>query len=142
MLNVFVYGTLKPGEINDWVWAKETVTVCPAIAPGQLYALPFGYPAMVAGCAGSEWVHGFLLSLTNPESLTRLDEFEQHDPDEFRHYAPGLLLHQHQYQRQPIETFEPNRNRLMTAWAYLMTAEQVRRLGGILLPDGLWCTEK
>lgn len=142
MVNIFVYGTLKPGERNYPVCAREVASARPAIAPGHLFALPFGYPAMVPDPSHSGWVQGFLLALVNSESLTRLDAFEQHDSEEFRRYAPGLLLHQHQYQRQPIDTFDPDQNRLMTAWAYLMTAEQVRRLGGILLPDGAWSEEK
>jgi gamma-glutamylcyclotransferase (GGCT)/AIG2-like uncharacterized protein YtfP len=139
MLNVFVYGTLKPGEINYHVCARYVKSAQPAIAAGQLYALPLGYPAMTPG---STLVHGFVLSFTNQESLDLLDRFEQHDPEEFSRYASNLAINQNQYRRQKIEILDQNQNRLEPAWAYLMAAEQVKRLGGILLPDGKWSYEK
>lgn len=149
------------------------MSVRPAIAPGYLYALPFGYPAMTIG---SGTVRGFLLSFYNPECLTRLDEFEQHDPSEFRRYKPDLILAENQYERKQIEVMELNQNRQVshdssdeqfkfqtigsgkadrgsphknlhsttfrTAWAYLMTTEQVVQLGGVPLPDGEWNPKK
>ncbi len=149
------------------------MSVRSAIAFGHLYALPFGYPAMTVG---SGIVRGFLLSFHNPECLTRLDRFEQHDPSEFRRYKPDLILDENQYERKQIEVVELNQNRqvslngsdkrfnlqivgsrevdrgsahknlhnatLQTAWVYLMTTEQVVRLGGVPLPDGEWNPEK
>jgi gamma-glutamylcyclotransferase (GGCT)/AIG2-like uncharacterized protein YtfP len=46
-INIFVYGTLKPGESNYQQYcAGRVLEAKRAIAFGQLFALPFGYPAM------------------------------------------------------------------------------------------------
>jgi gamma-glutamylcyclotransferase (GGCT)/AIG2-like uncharacterized protein YtfP len=132
---VFVYGTLKPGECNDWVIKDYVLATCPAIALGQLFSLPLGYPAMTPG---NDPIQGVLLSFRDSSILTTLDAFEQHDPQKFAQYAPGQILQQNQYQRHPIAVFTPSHQPLGTAWAYLMTPEQINRLGGILLPGGRW----
>ncbi len=135
---VFVYGTLKPGEINYWVCAKSVVEAYPAIAYGQLYALPLGYPAMTSG---NTPVHGFILSLKDSDALNTLDQFEQHDPEMLKRYASGQLPEQNQYERKLIEVFCPKQDSVTLAWAYLMTLEQVQRLDGVLLPDGCWTSK-
>ncbi|MBD2327448.1 gamma-glutamylcyclotransferase [Alkalinema sp. FACHB-956] len=46
-INVFVYGTLKPGHAAyDRFCAGKTIAEVAAIVPGRLYHLPLGYPAM------------------------------------------------------------------------------------------------
>ncbi|MBW4519137.1 MAG: gamma-glutamylcyclotransferase [Scytolyngbya sp. HA4215-MV1] len=132
---VFVYGTLKPGEMNDWVVRDQVVSARPAIAFGQLFSLSLGYPAMAIG---SDPIQGVLLSFRDERILLTLDTFEQHDPQEFAYHAPGQILHQNQYQRHPIAVFSPSHHPLGIAWAYLMTLEQINRLGGRFLPDGQW----
>lgn len=139
MIQVFVYGTLKPGEVNYRVCAGAVVETRPAIASGLLYALPLGYPAMTAG---KGMVRGSILSFAHPGILSVLDEFEQHDPQEFSHLLPDLCWQQHQYQRQQIQVFDPKQNCLTPAWAYLMTAQQVTQLGGVLIGNGDWHPEK
>ena len=132
---VFVYGTLKPGECNDWVIRDHVVATCPAISLGQLFSLPLGYPAMTPG---NDFIQGVLLSFRDSSILAILDAFEQHDPQEFARHAPGLILQQNQYQRHAIAVFTPSHQLLGTAWAYLMTPEQIDRLDGTLLPGGRW----
>jgi gamma-glutamylcyclotransferase (GGCT)/AIG2-like uncharacterized protein YtfP len=128
LLKVFVYGTLKPGECNYQRYcAGFVVGAQPAVARGLLFALPVGYPAMTPG-EGS--VHGVLLSFANPAILRHLDELEN--------YAPHLPDSQNEYDRQQIEVFNPALQSLGLVWAYLMTPERVRRIGGVPIPAGVW----
>lgn len=128
IVNVFVYGTLKPGEANyqsycaDWV-----LTAKRAIALGKLFALPLGYPAMTKG---NLQVHGYLLAFPNADILRNLDlleDYHQHQPA-----AKNL------YNRQLIATYNLDFSYLGKAWVYLMTIEQVYSYGGVLLADGWW----
>ena len=127
-MKVFVYGTLKPGECNYLRYCEgKVVDACPAIARGQLVALPIGYPAMVAG---DGIVCGFLLCFANSAILDDLDRLED--------YHPLREPTQNEYQRESIEIFDLNFQSLGTAWAYCMVPDRVRSLGGIWLPDGRW----
>jgi gamma-glutamylcyclotransferase (GGCT)/AIG2-like uncharacterized protein YtfP len=127
-MKVFVYGTLKPGECNYSRYCEgKVVDAVPAIARGQLFALPMGYPAMVLG-EGS--VCGFLLSFAGGAVLADLDLLED--------YHPQREPAQNEYQRQEIEIFDRHLKPLGTAWTYFMLADRVRSLGGIFLPDGMW----
>ena len=137
---VFVYGTLKPGEINYHICERFVVAVEPAIALGQLYSLPFGYPAMTI--TSQEKVHGHLLTFHSTQILEILDAFEQHDPIEFVRYAPTQQLELNQYQRQKIQTFSAINEPLAPAWAYLMSNQQVNRLGGTLIRAGCWNSDR
>jgi gamma-glutamylcyclotransferase (GGCT)/AIG2-like uncharacterized protein YtfP len=98
-----------------------------AIALGQLYALPLGYPAMAEGNAP---VHGYLFSFDDPAVLDALDELEDYNPDR--------LDEQNEYNRIWVEVFTPNMKPLGFAWAYRMAIEQIQSFGGILLPEGRW----
>lgn len=98
-----------------------------AIAPGQLFSLALGYPAMTPG---SSPVQGFVLSFSTFDILHQLDWLEDYDPQ-----RPA---DQNEYYRQLIEIYDTAREPLGTAWAYLMTKEQVEAFGGVLLPDGFW----
>lgn len=128
LIKVFVYGTLKPGEANhrqfcaDYVVAAQT-----AIALGQLFDLPLGYPAMTSG---NFKVYGVLLSFANFEIISQLDWLEDYDPQR--------AIAENEYYRQQIEVYDTTLVSLGTAWTYLMTPEQVRTFGGVLLPDGWW----
>ncbi len=127
-LQVFVYGTLKPGERNyEQYCAGKVVEEKRAIAFGELFSLPAGYPAMTPGNAK---IHGFLLTFPDLTVLQKLDHLEGYDPS-----RPEA---QNEYNRHQIETYNPSRQPLAIAWAYLMTPAQVRRQKGILLPSGWW----
>lgn len=139
-VNVFVYGTLKPNEINHFVCADYVEECHPAIAHGLLYYLPFGYPAMIPTEAGL--VQGYVLVFTNPRVLSVLDNFEQHDPEKFRVYAPGQILAANQYQRKLLQTYTPDHEPAWLAWSYVMTAEQIFCLNGIAAPNGCWSSEQ
>lgn len=133
-VDVFVYGTLKPGEANYQRYcAGKVLSVQRAITYGQLYALPFGYPAMIAG---DRLVYGFLLTFANADILAALDRLEGYDS-----YQPAT---ENEYIRQRIETYTSNLKPLAAAWIYLMTLQQVKAASGLLLPDGWWsgCGQK
>ena len=128
MLKVFVYGTLKPGEINyQRFCAGKVIEEKRAIAQGHLFALPFGYPAMTPGDGR---VQGYLLTFADSEVLCALDRLED--------YHPERLPEHNEYNRQLIETFNLAGEPLETAWAYLMSPHLVRSYGGIFLPSGWW----
>lgn len=136
LIHLFVYGTLKPGEPNYHVCAEFVVQAEAAIAPGRLYHLPFGYPAMTLADSGE--VHGYILTFADPIALVILDEFEQHCPDTFRRMLPEAVYEEHQYSRKPIHVFNPKRSHMQVAWGYVMTQEQICRLRGVFVPNGNW----
>ena len=140
MLHIFVYGTLKPGESNHRICVSSVLEARPAMAQGELYALPFGYPAMAL--SATTWdrssVHGFLLSFADAGILDVLDAYEQHDPEMFRCCAPHLVLAQHQYDRTQIKIYDQAQRLLGSAWSYVMSLEQIQRLGGTYLLSGQW----
>ena len=128
-LRFFVYGTLKPGEVNYERYCTNNVIASQrAISRGQLFALPMGYPAMTPG---NQPVHGFLLTFSNPTILATLDKLEGYHGDD-RPYTVNL------YNRLEIEVFQSDGLSLGLAWAYLMTPQQVQQFGGQLLPEGCW----
>ncbi|MBD2529392.1 gamma-glutamylcyclotransferase [Nostoc flagelliforme FACHB-838] len=128
LIQVFVYGTLKPGETNYQKYcADKVVDVKRAFVQGKLFALPIGYPAMTLG---DSQVHGYLLSFSNPRILNELDVLED--------YQPNRQMPENLYNRQITEVYEPQSLSLGWAWVYLMTLDRVDQLGGFLQPDGWW----
>ncbi|HCF29912.1 MAG TPA: hypothetical protein DEV81_22530 [Cyanobacteria bacterium UBA11049] len=127
-MRVFVYGTLKPGESNyqRYCVGKVVEEKC-AIALGQLFSLPFGYPAMTPG---SSFVRGFLLSFADPQILPQLDWLEDYDPQR--------PLSENEYYRQQIEVYDRSLAPLGNAWAYFMTPARVNLFGGVPLTNGRW----
>lgn len=126
-INIFSYGTLKPGELNYKQYCAQVLTVKRAITFGKLFALPLGYPAMTRG---ESLVKGFLLSFPDSNILVQLDLLEG--------FNPSSLAANNEYNRQLIETYDSGLVPLGLAWAYLMTPQQVNSLGGIFLADGWW----
>ncbi|MCF2145132.1 gamma-glutamylcyclotransferase [Desmonostoc muscorum LEGE 12446] len=128
LVQVFVYGTLKPGEGNYKRYcAGKVVDVKRAFVQGKLFALPMGYPAMTPG---DSQVYGYLLSFANPMILNQLDVLED--------YHPTRQMSENLYGRKTIEVYQGEWLSLGWAWVYLMSLEQVDKLGGVLQPDGWW----
>jgi gamma-glutamylcyclotransferase (GGCT)/AIG2-like uncharacterized protein YtfP len=136
LIKVFVYGTLKPGEVKYSLCVNQVEAPRSAIVQGQLYHLPLGYPAMALDETGI--VHGFVLSFSDSAILQALDDYEQHAPDYFQIHAPDLSLEAHQYRRLQIATFHPDHTPLDLAWCYVMTSQQITTLGGRLVSSGTW----
>jgi gamma-glutamylcyclotransferase (GGCT)/AIG2-like uncharacterized protein YtfP len=127
-LQIFVYGTLKPGESNYERYCEGRILQAQAaIMMGQLYDLPLGYPAMTSGNAA---VYGFLLSFADPALLVQLDELEE--------YNPNRPVEQNEYIRVIAEAFDLNYRSLGPAWVYQMEQSLVNKVGGILLTQGIW----
>lgn len=61
---VFVYGTLLPGQENHRWIAHLVADSQAARTRGRLFHLPYGYPAMVESDEG--WVRGEILSFRGP----------------------------------------------------------------------------
>ncbi|MBP0001308.1 MAG: gamma-glutamylcyclotransferase [Cyanobacteria bacterium SID2] len=131
MLNVFVYGTLQPGErYHDRYCGDRVVATQPAMVRGKLYHLPpVNYPAMTPG---KSWVKGVILSFEDPRSIEKLDELEGFKPDR------NPL--ENDYNRYEIEVFAPDNptRSIGIAWAYFMNWERIQQLQGIRLSDGIW----
>ena len=128
LCHVFVYGTLKPNEANYAKYcAGKAIAKQLAIAYGELFALPMGYPAMILG---NHQVHGYLLSFPDVSILDSLDDLEDYQCD--RAASENL------YDRQQIEVFDLEGSSLGFAWAYFMTEEQVTKFAGIAQLDGCW----
>jgi gamma-glutamylcyclotransferase (GGCT)/AIG2-like uncharacterized protein YtfP len=128
-LHVFVYGTLKPGELNfDRYCGEKVVTSDRAYIYGDLYHLPrLGYPGAIHG---TRKLHGFVLCFKDTAILSELDRLEDYDPQR----QPT----ENDYTRELVTTFTPEGNFSLCAWAYFMSLPHVRQLGGILVPNGWW----
>jgi len=137
VIDLFVYGTLKPGEVSYHLCASQVVRSQSAVIEGSIYHLPLGYPAVTLEQAGR--VLGRLLSFADDQILLTLDEYEAHAPEVLERHLPGILIEQVQYNRQQVQTFSADSNHPLTfAWIYTMTLEQIHCLSGVLLPDGVW----
>jgi gamma-glutamylcyclotransferase (GGCT)/AIG2-like uncharacterized protein YtfP len=148
---MFFYGTLKRGERNHERFCGGALHVEEGTVRGEVYDLPFGYPALVvpresihaygtgdfARDVEEQWrlgrgpaplmegprVFGEIFAFDDPESrLPALDRLEGFDPsDASSHYRRVLL---------PIQTTEGS---VLLAWAYV-----VEKSSGSRLPGGRW----
>lgn len=128
-LHVFVYGTLKPGAANfDHYCGDKVISSYRAYIVGELYHLPrLGYPGAIHG---NRQVHGFVLAFNDATILPELDGLEDYDP---RRQPP-----ENDYNRELVTAYSIDGSQTISAWAYLMTADRIQNLRGILLPDGWW----
>ena len=132
LCHVFVYGTLKPNQANfEQYCAGKVIAMQQAIAYGELFVLPMGYPAMIVG---NSPVYGYLLSFNDDSVLESLDELEDYQSD----HASIENLDENLYNRQQIEVFDMQGMLLGKAWAYFMTSSQVIKFGGIYQANGLF----
>ena len=133
-LPFFVYGTLRPGEVNHAVHLSgRTLTEEPARLTGAvLYDGP-GYPYAVEAPGGP--IYGDLVTVA-PEyyaaALTELDLLEEYradDPDS-------------RYLRVAREVVRERGSQVVRAWVYLTGPRLADRLRatGDLIPGGDWLT--
>ena len=128
MLNVFVYGTLKPGEVNYQFYCQNKVrSHTPGYTRGNLYDLPLGYPGMTEG---ENKVQGVLLTFGDFGVLQDLDRLEG--------YQEQREVSLNEYYRQLVPVYSQKDEFLGKAYAYFMTATKVNYYGGTLLESGLW----
>jgi gamma-glutamylcyclotransferase (GGCT)/AIG2-like uncharacterized protein YtfP len=128
MLQVFVYGTLKPGEVNYPAYCADKVeSTTPAWVTGQLFDLSLGYPAMTQERGK---VFGYLLTFADEVVLEHLDSLEG--------YHPQRPESENEYYRQAVAVTDTSGKSLGEAWAYFMTPEKVKQLQGVFIPSGEW----
>ncbi len=152
-VSLFFYGTLMRGQANHDRYCRGALRVQEATLRGELYDLPFGFPALVVpeedvratGSAdpihdaseqqrlnvtgvrrsNGPLVHGELFTFDDPEArLPALDRLEGFDPDG----GPSL------YRRVlvPVETAQRDH---VAAWVYA-----VEKPSGVYLAGGRWPT--
>ena len=85
---VFVYGTLKPGQ-HRWPVLAPFVTeaAIPGLAPGRLFDTGYGWPAAVFDPRAADRVPGVVVGLqpaSTDEALAVLDDVEGVDSGLFR----------------------------------------------------------
>jgi gamma-glutamylcyclotransferase (GGCT)/AIG2-like uncharacterized protein YtfP len=130
-LKVFVYGTLKPGEVNYARYCQGKVLAAQeAIVRGRLYQLPVGYPALTAGYGV---IYGFLLTFADGKILAQLDELEG--------YYPHRPPEQNEYMRTRTPVLSLEHQPLGAAWVYCMSTVQVQKVAGVWLPQGKWSSK-
>ncbi|HEU5328853.1 MAG: gamma-glutamylcyclotransferase family protein [Thermomicrobiales bacterium] len=121
---LFVYGTLKQGQLNCPLLDPYARAVEPAWTQGVLY--DFGlYPGLVAG-AGI--VHGELVQLdpaTLTEALALLDRLEGYQPDDL----PGSIY------RREVVTVETAHGTQVRAYTYFYNHDPA---GLPRVADGAW----
>jgi gamma-glutamylcyclotransferase (GGCT)/AIG2-like uncharacterized protein YtfP len=151
LVTLFFYGTLKRGHANhDW-FCRGALSVEEATLRGELYDLPFGFPALVvpeediyatgiadpihdaseqqrlndSGLHRSEGprVYGELFTFDDPEArLPALDRLEGFHPDGGPNLYRRVLV--------PVECAE---RALVAAWVYA-----IEKPSGVFLPGGRW----
>ena len=127
-VKVFVYGTLKPGEINYQYYCDGKVqSLCRAYTWGNLYSLPVGYPAMTSG-DNQAW--GMLLTFANLNILDSLDKLEN--------YQETRASELNEYYRILVPVFSCTDELLGEAWCYLMTIARVKKYNGKAISSGWW----
>ncbi|WP_404784060.1 gamma-glutamylcyclotransferase [Altericista sp. CCNU0014] len=131
MLRVFVYGTLKPGQVNyDRYCGDRILQALPAQVRGRLFHLSLGYPGMTSGDA---WVQGYLLQFADESALLALDRLED--------YQPQRPEAHNEYQRREAEVFGQDGRSLGFAWAYFMTPQKIQEYDGKWIASGVWHLE-
>ena len=126
--NVFVYGTLKPGESNYKFYCQgKTIAEIEAYTRGKLYHLAPGYPGMTAG---NNKVKGYLLSFNSSNILNRLDWLENYQQDR--------TAQLNDYYRQQVPIYSLWDEPLGVAWCYLMSLDKIKFFRGQLLTSNSW----
>lgn len=127
-MDVFVYGTLKPGGryYPDYCEGK-TLQEREVYTYGKLFHLPLGYPGLIEG---DDRIKGILLTFADESVLESLDELEDYDPMR----SPE----QNEYERKRILVYSLDEQFLGEAWGYLMTIEKIQQYQGKFVISGCW----
>ena len=125
---MFVYGTLKPGEVNYSPYCQgKVIEAIRGYTRGRLYTLSLGYPAMTEG---EGKVRGFLLTFADRAILADLDQLED--------FQAERSPEDNEYQRRLTIVYQLSGKLLGEAWCYFMTPAKIKQLQGVLLPSGWW----
>lgn len=128
-IQVFVYGTLKPGESNYLDFCQgNTIAEIAAYTKGELYQLALGYPAMTTG---NSKVQGYLLSFASKSRiLASLDSLEN--------YQEKRKIELNDYYRQVVTIYDRHDQQLGKAWCYLMTSSKIEEFAGQIINSNIW----
>jgi gamma-glutamylcyclotransferase (GGCT)/AIG2-like uncharacterized protein YtfP len=124
--SIFVYGTLKQGELCCRKWPRRPVQIEPVFVAGELYDLGT-YPALVAG---NHCVRGELWTFAPddlPPTLAALDAFE------------GYADTPHDLYIRRIVVCEAGDGSVIAAWAYLFARIERLATAPRILPDARGC---
>lgn len=127
---IFVYGTLLPGEANFHQIATMVAGREAARTRGRLFHLPLGYPALMEAEEG--WVQGELLRFNEPieKVLDVCDRIEGYQPDD---EESSLFI-------RVAKQVEPEGGASKEAWCYIvgpaLPEESLRE--GQEVDDGDW----
>ena len=128
MLKFFVYGTLKPGEINYKIYCQDLILEEQlAFGRGLLFNLSLGYPATIEG---EGWVEGYLLTFQEKSILNTLDCLED--------YQASRSPLENEYYRKLIKVYNSKKIQIGEAWSYFMSLEKVKKLKGVKIASGCW----
>jgi gamma-glutamylcyclotransferase (GGCT)/AIG2-like uncharacterized protein YtfP len=122
---LFVYGSIAEGMIHFEKIKEFVVSVSPAVARGQVYRMPIGYPAMTL--EGQDTIQGNLLVLKVSDLLWYLlDSFYGYNPQD---NSKSLFT------REAIATMVDDK--LIQAWSYVLPVDRVPACSK-LIPGGDW----
>ena len=134
-INVFVYGTLKPGgTYHQQYCAPYLKNAQPAQVRGLLYDLPhLGYPTMTLG---DGWIKGYLFTL-DAVAMVGLDYLEGYTPpgQDKTHLWNDDDEFEEEYIRQRLTVFDLASQPLGEAWVYGMHEPPA---GAVWLSQGEW----
>ncbi len=124
MTTLFVYGSLKFGEMNhDRIFGGFDIKVTPAWTYGKLYDLGH-FPALTDG---NNKVYGELIEFDNPEILKRVDYLEGYRGENNSYNF---------YDRRETQVFT-DKNEVI-AWAYFLNKSKIIEFDGELITSGVW----
>lgn len=127
-MKVFVYGTLKPQEINYRLYcAGKTIQEQKCWTYGEIYSLSLGYPGMIKS---KNRVQGYLLTFADSSPLKKLDQLEG--------YQENREPHLNEYQREKVMVYDYHNSPIDEAWTYFMTKQKIDYYQGILISSGEW----
>ena len=124
MTTLFVYGSLKFGEMNhDRIFGGFDIKVTPAWTYGKLYDLGC-FPALTDG---NNKVYGELIEFDNPAILKRVDYLEGYRGENNSYNF---------YDRRETQVFTDKNE--VTAWAYILNKSKIIEFDGELITSGVW----
>ena len=124
MHRLFVYGSLKFGEINHHrIFSGYDIKVTPAWTYGELYDLGY-FPALTEG---TNKIYGELIEFDDLEILRRVDSLEGYR---------GGNSNFNFYDRKEIHVFTDKNE--FTAWTYFLNKCKIIESDGDLITSGVW----
>lgn len=134
-LSLFVYGSLYEGMVHFEKIRQYIVSKAPAVAHGQAYRLPSGYPVFLSPCesVGSDLdkVCGELVEIEAPELVLQLlNEF---------HGVSLLAPEKSLFFKEPIKV-QTGCGAIHDSYVYAMNRQKLPK-GSLRIPMGDWVSD-